>query len=56
MAVKVEPLEQRYVTEFLHAERIAPTDIHQYLLNVYKDKAMNVRTVRWFLSVVATVM
>ena len=30
-------MKQRHVIEFLHAEKIAPTDIHGCLLNVYKD-------------------
>jgi len=30
-------LKQRGEIEFLHAEKIAPTDIHGHLLNVYGD-------------------
>jgi hypothetical protein len=30
-------MKQRSVIEFLHAEKIAPIDIHQRLLNVYGD-------------------
>ncbi len=38
--------EQRCVVEFLHAEKMAPTDIHQCLLNVYGDQMVDVSTVR----------
>jgi hypothetical protein len=41
-------MKQRCVTEFLHAEEIAPTDIHQHLLNVYRDQTVDVSTVRWW--------
>jgi hypothetical protein len=34
-------MKQRCVTEFLHAEKIAPTDIYQRLLNVYGDKTVS---------------
>ena len=27
-------MKQRFVTEFLHEEKISPTDIHQHLINV----------------------
>ena len=37
---------QRCVTEFLHVEKIAPTDICQFLLNIYGDQTVNVSTVR----------
>ena len=30
-------MKQRCVIEFLHAEKIAPNDIHRSLLNVYGD-------------------
>ena len=39
-------MKQRCVTEFLHAEKIAPTDIHQCLLNVYGDQTVKVSTVK----------
>jgi len=39
-------LKLRCETEFLHAEKMAPIDIHQYLLNVYGDQAMDVSTGR----------
>jgi hypothetical protein len=39
-------LKQRCVTEFLHAEKIAPNDIHQCLLNFYGDQTEDVNTVR----------
>jgi len=41
-------MEQRGVTEFLHAEKTAPTDIHWWLLNVDGDQTVDVSTVRWW--------
>ena len=41
-------MKQRCVIKFLHEEKIAPTDIHQCLLNVSGDETVNVSTVsRW---------
>ena len=42
-------MKQRCVTEFFHAEKIAPTGIHQCLLNVDGDQ-----TARRCVSVVVT--
>jgi len=39
-------MKQRCVIEFLHAERIAPIDIHRRLLNVYGALTVDVSTVR----------
>ena len=39
-------MKQRCVTEFLHAEKIAPNDFHRRLLNVYADQTVDVSTVR----------
>ena len=39
-------MEQRCVTEFLNAEKIAPKYIHRRLLNVYGDQTVDVSTVR----------
>ena len=39
-------MKQRCTVEFLHAEKIALTDIHQCLLNIYGDQTMNANTVR----------
>ena len=39
-------IEQRCVTEFLHLEKMAPTDIHQHLLNIYGGQTVDVSTVR----------
>jgi transposase len=39
-------MKQRRVIEFLHAENIAPNDIHRRLLNVYGDQTVDVSTVR----------
>jgi 3-oxoacyl-[acyl-carrier-protein] synthase III len=44
MAVR---MKERCVTEFLHAEKIAPNDIHQWLLNIYGDQTVDVSTMRW---------
>jgi len=41
-------MKQRGVIEFLHAEKIAPTDIHQHFLNIYGDQTMDVSTARWW--------
>jgi len=40
-------MKQRCVTEFLRAEKMAPTDIHWCLLNVYGDQPVDVSTVMW---------
>ena len=39
-------MKQRCVIEFLHAEIIAPIDIHQQLLTVYEDQTVDVSTMR----------
>jgi len=39
-------MKQRRVTEFIHAEKITPTDIYQLLLNAYGDQRVDVSTVR----------
>jgi hypothetical protein len=39
-------MKQMCVIEFLHAEKIAPNDIHRRLLNVYGDQTVDTRTVR----------
>jgi len=43
-------MKQRCVIEFLHAEKIAPIDIHQCLLNVYGDHTVDVSTVMWWVA------
>jgi len=43
-------MKQRFVIEFLHAEKIAPNDIHRHLLNVYGDQTVDVSTVRWWVA------
>ena len=40
-------MNQRCVIEFLHAEKIAPTDIHRCLRNVYGDQSVDVGTIGW---------
>ena len=42
-------MKQRCVTKFLHAEKIAPNDIHWRSLNVYRDQ-MDVSTVRQWVA------
>jgi len=39
-------MKQRCVIEFLHAEKIAPSDIYRCLLNVCGDRTVDVSTVR----------
>ena len=41
-------MKQRCAIEFLRVEKNAPSDIHQYLLNVYEDQTADVSTVRWW--------
>ena len=41
-------MKQSCDVEFIHAENMAPTDIHQHLLNVYGDQIVDVNTVRWW--------
>jgi len=43
-----ERMKQKGGTGFLHVEKIAPTDIHWYLLNVYGDQAVDGSTVKWW--------
>ena len=40
-------MKQRCVTEFLHVEVMAPTDVHRNLLNITGDQTVDVSTVRW---------
>ena len=40
---------QRPGTEFFHAEKMAPTDIHQHLLSVSGTQAVEVSTLWWWL-------
>jgi len=35
-------VNERCVTEFLHAEKVAPTDIRQHLLNIDGDQPVDV--------------
>ena len=41
-------LKQRCGVEFLHAEKIAPTDVHECLLNISGDETVDLSTVRWW--------
>jgi len=49
-------MKRRCVTEFLHAEKMPPADIHQHLLNIYGDQTVDVSTVRggWCVSAAVT--
>ena len=49
-------MQQRGRTEFLHAEKMAPIDIHQCLLNTDGDQTVGVaqRGGGWCVSAVAT--
>ena len=40
-------MKQRCETEFIHAEKMAPTDIHRHLLSVYRDQTVDGSTVKW---------
>ena len=40
-------MKQRCATEFPDMENIAPTDVHQYLLNTYGYQTVDISTVRW---------
>jgi len=39
-------MKQRCGTEFLHAKKIVPIDIHQHLLNIYEDQIVDMSAVR----------
>jgi len=39
-------MKQRCVIEFLHADKIAPNDIHWCLLNIYGDQTVDVSSAR----------
>ena len=39
-------VKERCVTEFLHLEKMTPTDIHVHLLNVYRNQTVDVSTMR----------
>jgi len=43
-------MKQRCVIESLHAEKIAPNDIHRRLLNIYRDQTVDVSTVRQWVA------
>lgn len=43
-------MKQRCVIEFLHAENVKAVDIHRRLVNVYGDEAVDVSTVRRWVS------
>ena len=39
-------MEQTGGSDFFHAEKMVPIDVHQHLLNVYGDQTVDVGTVR----------
>ena len=39
-------VKERCVSEFLRVEKIAPTDFHLHLLNIYGHQAVDVSTVK----------
>ena len=44
-------MKQRCITEFIHMDKMAPTDIHEHLLNIDGDKSMDGSTARqWLVS------
>jgi len=43
-------MKQRCVIEFLHAKKIVTNDIHQCLLNVYRDQTVDVSTARQWVA------
>jgi len=44
MSVMKVCMEQRSGSKFLHADKIAPTNIHGYLPNIYEDQRVYVGT------------
>ena len=48
-------MKQRCGIEFLHAEKMAPTDTYRDLLKVFEDQLVDVSTVRWCISAAMTV-
>jgi len=50
-------IKQSCGSEFLHMEKMAPTDIHCHMLNVYGEQTVDVSTVRngWCVSALVMV-
>jgi len=44
-------MKQLHITEFIHAEKMAPADIHQHLLNVSGNQTVDMSTERWWVGV-----
>lgn len=40
--------KQKHTTELLHGEKVAPTDIHQHLLNADRDQTADASSLRWW--------
>jgi len=51
-----ECMKQRCGTEFLNAEKLAPTDIHWWVLNIDGEQTVDMSTVTWCFSAVAATM
>jgi len=49
--------ERRCGTEFFHIEKMAPTDIHWFFLNIYGDEIVDMGTLKggWCVSAAGTV-
>ena len=41
-------MKQRCIIEFLHLDKMAPSDVHRCLLSIYGDQTVDVSTVRWW--------
>ena len=39
-------MKQRFVAEIIHADKTAPSDIHQHLLNIHGDQTVDVSKVK----------
>ena len=44
-------MKKRCGIEFFHAEKMAPADIHQHLLNVSGNQTVDMSTERWWVGV-----
>ena len=40
-------MKQRCAIKFFRAEKKAPTDIHQHVLNIYGDQVVDVSAMKW---------
>jgi len=49
-------MKERCGIEFLHVEKMAPTDIHRHLLNVFGGQRVNMSTVRQWVMRFSSIM